>query len=68
MSGFTKEEIAAELARRKQVQRDIERSRSEQAERTRTANADARCIHCRNPFNSITGGAHGLCYHCLDAE
>jgi hypothetical protein len=68
MSGFTKEEIAAELARRKQVQREIERSRSDQAERARMANANARCMHCHSPFNSLTGGAHGLCYNCLDAE
>lgn len=70
MSGFTKEEIAAELARRQQVQREIERTRAEQtkqAERNRMANADARCTHCNSRFDSMTGGSHGFCYNCLDA-
>lgn len=70
MSGFTKEEIAAELARRQQVQREIEKTRAEQAkqaERHRMAKADAWCTHCNSRFNSITGGSHSFCYNCLDA-
>lgn len=68
MAGFTKKDIAAELRRREQVQRDIETSRSEQARRDRIANADTECIHCHTPYNSVTGGSHGLCDLCLHAD
>ena len=68
MAEFTQEEIAAELARRTQVQRDIERARAEQTKRAQAANADTRCIHCGSSFNSITGGSDGFCYRCLDAD
>lgn len=68
MAGFTKEEVAAELARREQAQRDIETGRSEQAQRNRNANSDTECLHCHTPYNNVTGGAHGLCDLCLHAD
>lgn len=68
MAGFTKEEVAAELARRELAQRDIDTGRSEQAQRNRIASADTECLHCHTPYNSVTGGAHGLCELCFDAD
>ena len=68
MAGFTKEEVAAELARRARVQRDLESSRAERARHNLIKNADAECLHCHQPYNSLTGGSHGLCDLCLHAD
>lgn len=68
MAGFTKEEIADELARREQAQRDIQTGRVDQAQRNQIANADTECLHCQLLYNSITGGANGLCNLCLYAD
>lgn len=68
MAGFTKEEVAAELARRARAQRDHESSRAEQARQNLVKYADAECLHCHRPYNSLTGGGHGLCDLCLHAD
>ena len=59
---FTKEEVAAELARRAEE----ERRRDRQKAPLQDAEADANCIHCGRPFNSVraAAGAHGLCDDC----
>lgn len=67
MFEWTKEEIAAELARRKQVQLD----RKKDAEKVSYApdpNADTRCVHCNQPYNSLAGGSHGFCRSCIDGD
>lgn len=67
MSGWTDEERAAELKRRAQMEVDIERKRrSPQPD----PNADAECIHCGSPFNSVksSGAEVGLCQDCMDRD
>jgi hypothetical protein len=68
MAGLSRAEIAAELRRREQGQRDIETRRSERAERNRIANADTECVHCHTPYESAEGGGGGLCDLCLYAD
>lgn len=65
MSGFTDEEIAAELQRRKHQIEQLEQRRREAERQAQLDRADTVCGHCGTPISSI--GQHPdfpLCDAC----
>lgn len=68
MSGFTTDEVDAELARRAKVQQDLEASRLK-AEHEREKSGTP-CLHCGLPKVHPWSQAveHALCDDCLDTE
>jgi hypothetical protein len=67
MSGWTRKEIEAELARRSAAELSRDRERAESARREEAARANALCLHCGNPFVSH-GADQPLCATCLGDE
>lgn len=65
MSGWTKQEIKAELRRRQQASANEERARQEtEAKRRFSIPLEDRCIHC----HVGQAGRSGLCDDCLHAD
>jgi len=65
-TGWTKEEVEAELRRRSDAQREFDRNWQDAARKAELANADANCIHCGRPFRMAlaAGGEWGFCDEC----
>lgn len=63
MAAFTKKEIADELKRRADIERERDRARTLR----QTLPADTVCIHCGQPLSSFESpaGEFSLCANCL---
>lgn len=67
MSGWSKEEVEAELERRTRANAD---ARLASMRPVPVEGADADCIHCGRPFRSAlaSAGKYGLCDDCHFAD
>ena len=66
MTAWTKQEIQAELKRRSSEEAERDRQFQAASQKRLDREADAHCIHCGQPFVSwqATAGEFGLCDDC----